>query len=83
MFDMVRATAENVPGDNLVTTLLEHPSSIRPHAGEPRRFVARLGGEEFLLAWTGLSIEDALACSNELRERLRDTSFTDMSGACP
>lgn len=27
MFDMVRAVAENVPGDNLVTTVLEHPSS--------------------------------------------------------
>ncbi|MGZ5180229.1 MAG: aminotransferase class V-fold PLP-dependent enzyme [Ramlibacter sp.] len=27
MFDMVRAVAENVPGDNIVTTVLEHPSS--------------------------------------------------------
>jgi len=28
MFDMVRAVAENVPGDNMVTTVLEHPSSF-------------------------------------------------------
>ena len=28
MFDMVRAIAENIPGDNLVTTVLEHPSSF-------------------------------------------------------
>lgn len=28
MFDMVRAIAENVPGGNLVTTVLEHPSSF-------------------------------------------------------
>ncbi|WOD17000.1 aminotransferase class V-fold PLP-dependent enzyme [Paraburkholderia kirstenboschensis] len=28
MFDMVRAIAENVPGTNLVTTTLEHPSSF-------------------------------------------------------
>lgn len=28
MFDMVRAIAENVPGDNMVTTVLEHPSSF-------------------------------------------------------
>ncbi|KQP18123.1 aminotransferase class V-fold PLP-dependent enzyme [Pseudorhodoferax sp. Leaf267] len=28
MFDMVRAIAENVPGTNLVTTALEHPSSF-------------------------------------------------------
>jgi cysteine desulfurase / selenocysteine lyase len=27
MFDMVRAVAEHVPGDNIVTTVLEHPSS--------------------------------------------------------
>jgi selenocysteine lyase/cysteine desulfurase len=27
MFDMVRAVAENVPGDNIVTTVLEHPSA--------------------------------------------------------
>ncbi len=27
MFDMVRAIAENVPGNNMVTTILEHPSS--------------------------------------------------------
>jgi selenocysteine lyase/cysteine desulfurase len=27
MFEMVRAVAENVPGDNIVTTVLEHPSS--------------------------------------------------------
>lgn len=28
MFDMVRAIAENVPGTNMVTTVLEHPSSF-------------------------------------------------------
>lgn len=28
MFDMVRAIAENVPGTNTVTTVLEHPSSF-------------------------------------------------------
>ena len=28
MFDMVRAIAENVPGTNMVTTVLEHPSDI-------------------------------------------------------
>jgi len=27
MFDMVRAIAENVPGENMVTSVLEHPSS--------------------------------------------------------
>ncbi|HEX7865419.1 MAG TPA: aminotransferase class V-fold PLP-dependent enzyme [Variovorax sp.] len=28
MFDMVRAIAENVPGTNMVTTVLEHPSAF-------------------------------------------------------
>jgi selenocysteine lyase/cysteine desulfurase len=28
MFDMVRAVAENVPGSNMVTTVLEHPSAF-------------------------------------------------------
>jgi selenocysteine lyase/cysteine desulfurase len=28
MFDMVRAVAENIPGTNMVTTVLEHPSSF-------------------------------------------------------
>lgn len=28
MFEMVRAVAENAPGDNMVTTVLEHPSSF-------------------------------------------------------
>jgi cysteine desulfurase / selenocysteine lyase len=28
MFDMVRAVAENVPGGNMVTTVLEHPSAF-------------------------------------------------------
>ena len=46
-------------------------------------FVARLGGEEFLLAWRGLSMQDAIARSNELRERLRATSFTDIVGSMP
>lgn len=27
MFEMIRAVAENVPGDNIVTTVLEHPSA--------------------------------------------------------
>lgn len=28
MFDMIRAIAENIPGTNMVTTVLEHPSSF-------------------------------------------------------
>ena len=51
--------------------------------GGASTFVARLGGEEFLLAWTGLSIEGGLDRSNALRERLRETSFADIVGSMP
>jgi len=51
--------------------------------GSVSTFVARLGGEEFLLAWSGLSMVDALHHGNELRERLRKTSFADIVGNMP
>jgi len=41
MFDMIRAVAENVPGDNIVTTMLEHPSSYDAAA----LYAQRLGKE--------------------------------------
>jgi cysteine desulfurase/selenocysteine lyase len=41
MFDMVRAVAEHVPGDNIVTTVLEHPSSYDAAA----TYAQRLGKE--------------------------------------
>lgn len=41
MFDMVRAVAENVPGSNMVTTALEHPSSFDATA----LYAQRLGRE--------------------------------------
>jgi len=41
MFDMVRAVAEHVPGDNIVTTMLEHPSSF----DAATRYAQRLGKE--------------------------------------
>lgn len=41
MFEMVRAIAENVPGSNMVTTVLEHPSSFDALA----TYAAKLGRE--------------------------------------
>ncbi|WP_158906743.1 aminotransferase class V-fold PLP-dependent enzyme [Burkholderia sp. L27(2015)] len=41
MFDMVRAVAENIPGTNMVTTVLEHPSSYDAMA----LYAQRLGKE--------------------------------------
>jgi selenocysteine lyase/cysteine desulfurase len=41
MFEMIRAIAENVPGDNIVTTVLEHPSAYDAAA----LYAQRLGKE--------------------------------------
>jgi cysteine desulfurase/selenocysteine lyase len=41
MFDMVRAVAENVPGTNMVTTVLEHPSAFDAMS----LYASRLGRE--------------------------------------
>jgi selenocysteine lyase/cysteine desulfurase len=41
MFEMVRAVAENVPGDNIVSTVLEHPSAYDAAA----QYAQRLGKE--------------------------------------
>ncbi len=38
MFEMTRAIAENVPGKNIVTTMLEHPSSYDSAAQAARKF---------------------------------------------
>ncbi|HSI50407.1 MAG TPA: GGDEF domain-containing protein [Ideonella sp.] len=44
---------------------------------------ARLGGEEFLLAWCGIPCDAAMVRGDEIRERLRATSFTDIAGDLP
>jgi selenocysteine lyase/cysteine desulfurase len=41
MFDMVPAVAESVPGDNIVTRVLEHPSSF----DAAKLYAERLGKE--------------------------------------
>ncbi|HEY8907713.1 MAG TPA: aminotransferase class V-fold PLP-dependent enzyme [Rhodoferax sp.] len=41
MFDMIRAVAENIPGTNFVTTVLEHPSSFDAMT----RYAQKLGKE--------------------------------------
>jgi selenocysteine lyase/cysteine desulfurase len=45
MFDMMRAVAENVPGDNIVTTVLEHPSAY-----DAASFYAQRLGKELRVA---------------------------------
>jgi len=54
-----------------------------PKPGTPPTLAARLGGEEFLLAWSGISVQAALRQGNALCEQLRQTSFTDIVGSLP
>jgi diguanylate cyclase (GGDEF)-like protein len=42
-------------------------------------FAARMGGEEFLIAWCDITLEHAVVRSNQLCERLRATSFADVA----
>jgi diguanylate cyclase (GGDEF)-like protein len=51
--------------------------------GAASTFAARLGGEEFLLAWTGISIATAVERGSAWCERLRKTSFADIVGNMP
>jgi len=84
-FKRINDTHSHDAGDLVLQrfgTLLQDFSHSSARGGTSA-FVARLGGEEFLLAWTGLSIEDSLVRSGELRERLRETSFVDIVGSLP
>ena len=56
-------------------------ASARPDAAP--MLAARLGGEEFLLAWSGIDLSTALQRSNAFRERLKQTSFADIVGGIP
>jgi two-component system, cell cycle response regulator len=47
-------------------------SSLQP-------FTARLGGEEFVLVFPGISHDEAIAACEQLLRRLRETSFTDLA----
>jgi len=84
-FKRINDTHSHDAGDLVLQrfgTLLQDYSASPARSGAST-FVARLGGEEFLLAWTGISIEDAIVRSNEVRECLHEASFTDIVGSMP
>ena len=85
-FKRINDTHSHDAGDLVLqrvgTMLLEAFAAAGNDATTPM-LAARLGGEEFLLAWSGISIEDALRHGNALCERLRRTSFTDIVGSMP
>jgi diguanylate cyclase (GGDEF)-like protein len=85
-FKRINDTHSHDAGDLVLqrvgTVLLDAFGTAGNEAATPM-LAARLGGEEFLLAWSGISIEAALRHGNALCERLRATSFTDIVGGMP
>jgi len=65
-------------GDVLLDAVAVHGDATTAAA-----LAARLGGEEFLLAWSGISMPAAISHVEALCERLRRTSFADLVGESP
>ena len=85
-FKRINDTCSHDAGDLVLQrfgTLLIESFNALPAPGTPAMFAARLGGEEFLIAWSGIPIEAAMRRGNALCERLRKTSFTDLVGSMP
>lgn len=81
MFDMVRAVAENVPGDNLVTTVLEHPSSFDAMS----LYVQRRGMEMRVArsnpATGGIDVEEVVRLIDDRTCLLNVIAASNISGA--
>lgn len=60
MFEMVRAVAENVPGDNIVTTVLEHPSAYDSASQYAQRLGKELRVARSDQATGGVAVEEIL-----------------------
>ncbi len=81
MFDMVRAIAENVPGDNIVTTMLEHPSAYDGAATYAQRL-----GKELRVARTnaktgGVDVEEIVRLVDPRTALLVLIEASNISGA--
>ncbi|MBT2301201.1 aminotransferase class V-fold PLP-dependent enzyme [Variovorax paradoxus] len=81
MFDMVRAVAENVPGTNMVTTVLEHPSSF-----DAMSLYAERTGKELRVARSnpatgGIDVEEIVGLVDENTSLLSVIYASNISGA--
>ena len=81
MFDMVRAVAENVPGTNMVTTVLEHPSAF----DAMRLYAERLGRELRVApsnpATGGIDVDAIVALVDQNTSVLNVIHASNISGA--
>jgi cysteine desulfurase/selenocysteine lyase len=81
MFDMIRAVAENVPGTNMVTTVLEHPSSF-----DAMSLYAERTGKELRVARSnpstgGIDVEEIVRLVDENTALLSVIYASNISGA--
>lgn len=81
MFDMVRAVAENIPGTNMVTTTLEHPSSF-----DAMSLYAQRLGKELRVAKSnpvtgGVDVADIVALVDQDTTLLSVIYASNISGA--
>ena len=61
MFDMIRAVAENVPGNNIVTTVLEHPSAFDAASMYAQQLGKGLRVARSNRATGGIDVEDVVS----------------------
>jgi cysteine desulfurase / selenocysteine lyase len=81
MFDMVRAVAENVPGDNIVTTVLEHPSSYDAAAQYAQKLGKELRVAPSNRATGGIDVEQIVRLVDERTCMLVVIYASNISGA--
>jgi cysteine desulfurase/selenocysteine lyase len=81
MFDMVRAVAEHVPGDNIVTTVLEHPSSYDAASFYAKELGKQLRVAPSNLATGGVDVEEIVRLVDERTCLLVLIYASNISGA--
>jgi selenocysteine lyase/cysteine desulfurase len=81
MFDMVRAVAENVPGDNIVTTVLEHPSSYDAASSYAQRLGKQLRVAPSNRVTGGIDVEEIVRLVDERTCMLVVIYASNISGA--
>lgn len=81
MFEMVRAVAENVPGDNIVTTVLEHPSSYDAAAHYAQKLGKELRVAPSNRATGGIDVEEIVKRIDERTCMLVVIYASNISGA--
>lgn len=81
MFDMVRAVAENVPGTNMVTTVLEHPSAFDAMSLYAQRLGRELRVARSNPATGGVDVDEIVRLVDENTSLLNVIHASNISGA--